>query len=150
MIVKLKTNNASVKIPVYAHGPMEDAGMDLYADETVYLRPNEPQVVKTGLSIELPPGCEAQIRSRSGLALKHGIVVLNSPGTIDPSYRGEIGVILCWNGYKQNFNIPFPVEKGTRIAQMVLSRYEPISLEKAESLSDSERGSGGFGSTGIR
>lgn len=150
MIVKLKTASASVKVPMYAHGPMEDAGLDLYADETVYLRPNEPQVVKTGLSIELPSGCEAQIRSRSGLALKHGIVVLNSPGTIDPSYRGEIGVILCWNGYKQVFDQPFCIEKGMRIAQMVLARYEPIAFEEAKELSDSNRGSGGFGSTGLK
>jgi len=150
MIVKIKTTSASVKIPVYAHGAMEDAGMDLYADEEVFLRPNEPQVVKTGLHIELPPGCEAQIRSRSGLALKHGIVVLNSPGTIDPAYRGEIGVILCWNGYKQIGDQPFVVEKGMRVAQMVLSKYEPIAFEQAQSLSESLRGSGGFGSTGTR
>ena len=124
--------------------------MDLYADETVYLRPNEPEVVKTGLFVELPPGCEAQIRSRSGLALKYGIVVLNSPGTIDPAYRGEIGVILCWNGHKQVGDQPFLIEKGMRIAQMVVSRYEPISFEESKDLSESSRGSGGFGSTGLR
>ena len=150
MIVKLKTKNASVRIPAYSHGPAEDAGMDLYADETVYLRPNEPEVVKTGLFVELPPGCEAQIRSRSGLALKYGIVVLNSPGTIDPAYRGEIGVILCWNGHKQVGDQPFLIEKGMRIAQMVVSRYEPISFEESKELSESSRGSGGFGSTGLR
>lgn len=150
MIVKLKTKNASVRIPAYSHGPAEDAGMDLYADETVYLRPNEPEVVKTGLFVELPPGCEAQIRSRSGLALKYGIVVLNSPGTIDPAYRGEIGVILCWNGHKQVGGQPFLIEKGMRIAQMVVSRYEPISFEESKDLSESSRGSGGFGSTGLR
>jgi dUTP pyrophosphatase len=150
MIVKLKTKNASVRIPAYSHGPAEDAGMDLYADETVYLRPNEPEVVKTGLFVELPPGCEAQIRSRSGLALKYGIVVLNSPGTIDPAYRGEIGVILCWNGHKQVGDQPFLIEKGMRIAQMVVSRYEPISFEESKDLSESSRGSGGFGSTGLR
>jgi len=150
MIVKLKTANASVKIPVYAHGPHEDAGMDLHADEAVFLRPNEPQVVKTGLHIELPPGCEAQIRSRSGLALKNGITVLNSPGTIDPSYRGEIGVILCWNGYKQVQDQPFVVEKGMKIAQMVIAKYEPIRFEQANELSDTDRGVAGFGSTGIR
>lgn len=150
MIVKLKTKNASVRIPAYSHGPVEDAGMDLHADETVYLRPNEPEVVKTGLFVELPPGCEAQIRSRSGLALKYGIVVLNSPGTIDPAYRGEIGVILCWNGHKQVGDQPFLIEKGMRIAQMVASRYEPISFEESKDLSESSRGSGGFGSTGLR
>lgn len=87
--IKLKTATASVKIPAYAHGPEEDAGMDLHADENVWLYPNAPILVKTGLYIELPPGYEAQIRTRSGLALKHGISVLNSPGTIDPSYRGR-------------------------------------------------------------
>lgn len=150
MIVKLKTKSASVRIPAYSHGPAEDAGMDLHADETVYLRPNEPQVVKTGLFVELPPGCEAQIRSRSGLALKYGIVVLNSPGTIDPAYRGEIGVILCWNGHSQVADQPFLIEKGMRIAQMIVSRYEPISFEESKDLSESSRGSGGFGSTGLR
>jgi dUTP pyrophosphatase len=150
MIVKLKTASASVKIPVYAHGPHEDAGMDLHADEDVFLRPNEPQVVKTGLSIELPPGCEAQIRSRSGLALKNGITVLNSPGTIDPSYRGEIGVILCWNGYRQVGDQPFVIEKGTRIAQMVVAKYEPIRFEQVKELSGTDRGAAGFGSTGTK
>ena len=149
MIVKLKTSSASVKIPAYAHGPHEDAGMDLHADETVYLRPNEPQVVKTGLHIELPPGCEAQIRSRSGLALKSGVTVLNSPGTIDPSYRGEIGVILCWNGYKQVVGQPLLIDKGMKIAQIVVSRYEPVRFEQVEDLSGTDRGAAGFGSTGV-
>ena len=147
--IKLKTATASVKIPAYAHGPEEDAGMDLHADENVWLYPNEPILVKTGLFIELPPGYEAQVRTRSGLALKHGISVLNSPGTIDPSYRGEIGVILNWNGYRQVADQPFVVEKGMRIAQMVVSKYQQISFEQADALSDSSRGEGGFGSTGV-
>lgn len=148
MKVKLKTLGASVKIPVYAHGPAEDAGMDLYADEQVWLYPNQPLLVKTGLSIELPPGYEAQVRTRSGMALKHGINVLNSPGTIDPSYRGEIGVILNWNGYRQVGDQPFVIEKGTRIAQMVVAKYESVEFEQTDDLSDSTRGDGGFGSTG--
>jgi dUTP pyrophosphatase len=148
MKIKLKTANASVRIPVYAHGADADAGMDLYADETVYLVPNEPLLVKTGLSIELPPGYEAQIRSRSGMALKQGVIVLNAPGTIDPSYRGEIGVILMWNGYKQVGNQSLMIEKGTRIAQMVVAQYEEIEFQTAEALSSTDRGTGGFGSTG--
>ena len=148
MKIKLKTANASVRIPVYAHGADADAGMDLYADETVYLVPNEPLLVKTGISIELPPGYEAQIRSRSGMALKQGVIVLNAPGTIDPSYRGEIGVILLWNGHRQVGNQSLMIEKGTRIAQMVVSQYEEIEFETAEALSSTDRGTGGFGSTG--
>lgn len=148
MTIKLKTLSASVKIPVYAHGPEEDAGMDLHADEQVWLYPNQPLAVKPGLCIELPPGFEAQIRTRSGMALKHGISVLNSPGTIDPSYRGEIGVILNWNGYRQVGGQPFVVEKGTRIAQMVVAQYERVEIDTTGDLSSSERGEGGFGSTG--
>jgi dUTP pyrophosphatase len=148
MTIKLKTLSASVKIPVYAHGPEEDAGMDLHADEQVWLYPNEPLMVKTGLCIELPPGYEAQIRTRSGMSLTHGVSVLNSPGTIDPSYRGEIGVILNWNGYRQVGGQPFVIEKGTRIAQMVVARYEKVEFDRTGDLSNSERGEGGFGSTG--
>ena len=148
MKIKLKTANESVRIPAYAHGADADAGMDLYADETVYLVPNEPLLVKTGLFIELPPGYEAQIRSRSGMALKQGVIVLNAPGTIDPSYRGEIGVILLWNGHRQVGNQSLMIEKGTRIAQMVVSQYEEIEFETAEALSSTDRGTGGFGSTG--
>ena len=148
MTIKLKTLSASVKIPVYAHGSEEDAGMDLHADEQVWLYPNQPLAVKTGLCIELPPGFEAQIRTRSGMALKHGISVLNSPGTIDPSYRGEIGVILNWNGCRQVGSQPFVIEKGTRIAQMVVAQYERVEIDTTGDLSSSERGEGGFGSTG--
>jgi len=153
MIVKLKKSNQEIQTPKYAHGPHEDAGMDLYSSEEVVLLPNKPTLVKTGLSVELPPGYEAQIRSRSGLALKNGICVYNAPGTIDPSYRGEIGVILLWNGWFGDSVLRdggFLIEKGTKIAQMVVSRYEPISFEVVEEFSDTARGAKGFGSTGTR
>ena len=123
------------------------AGMDLRAnlDGPVFLAPLERTLIKTGLFIELPIGVEAQVRPRSGLAIKKGITVLNAPGTIDADYRGEIGVILI-NLSKEDFII----EHGTRIAQLVIAKHEQISWELTESLSDSERGAGGFGSTGIK
>jgi dUTP pyrophosphatase len=129
-------------LPRYAHGPEEDAGMDLHAVEDVVLEPGVPALVPTGLAIELPPGLEAQIRPRSGLALRHAITLPNAPATIDPGYRGEIRVILLNLG-----RAPYLVRKGDRIAQMVIARYEAIEWEEAE-LSRSRRGAGGFGSSG--
>lgn len=129
-------------LPRYAHGPEEDAGMDLHAVEDVLLEPGVPALVPTGLAIELPPGYEAQIRPRSGLALRHAITLPNAPATIDPGYRGEIRVILLNLG-----RTPYRVHKGDRIAQMVIARYEAIEWVEAE-LSDSRRGAGGFGSSG--
>jgi dUTP pyrophosphatase len=129
-------------LPAYAHGPEEDAGLDLRAVERVTLEPGSPQLVATGLSIELPPGYEAQIRPRSGLALKHAITLPNSPATIDPGYRGEIRVILLNQGRE-----PYEIQPGDRIAQMVIARYEPIEWEEGE-LNQSRRGEGGFGSSG--
>ncbi len=129
-------------MPEYAHGPAEDAGLDLRAVEGVTLEPGAPQLVPTGLSIELPPGYEAQIRPRSGLALKHAITLPNSPATIDPGYRGEIRVILLNQGRE-----PYEIQPGDRIAQMVIARYEPIEWEEGE-LNESRRGEGGFGSSG--
>ena len=129
-------------MPVYAHGPDEDAGMDLRALDPATLAPGVPQLVPTGLSIELPPGYEAQIRPRSGLSLKHAITVPNAPATIDPGYRGEIKVILLNLG-KENYHI----NAGDRIAQMVIARYDSIEWEEGE-LGDSVRGEGGFGSSG--
>jgi len=129
-------------LPAYAHGPQEDAGLDLRAVEHVTLQPGTPQLVATGLSIELPPGFEAQIRPRSGLALKHAITLPNSPATIDPGYRGEIRVILLNLGRE-----PYAIQPGDRIAQMVIARYEPIEWEEGE-LNESRRGAGGFGSSG--
>lgn len=121
------------------------AGMDLQANLTapVTLAPMQRALIPTGLFIEMPAGYEAQVRPRSGLALKKGITVLNSPGTIDSDYRGEIGVILI------NLSAePFEVCPGERIAQLVIARYEQVSWQPVEELGESERGSGGFGSTG--
>jgi dUTP pyrophosphatase len=134
------TDNAA--LPEYAHGPDEDAGMDLRAVASVTLAPGIPQAVPTGLTIELPPGYEAQVRPRSGLALKHAITVPNAPATIDPGYRGEIKVILLNLG-RENYEI----HSGDRIAQMVIARYEAIEWQEGE-LSASVRGTGGFGSSG--
>jgi dUTP pyrophosphatase len=129
-------------LPQYAHGPEEDAGMDLHAVEDVLLEPGVPALVPTGLAIELPPGFEAQIRPRSGLALRHAVTLPNAPATIDPGYRGEIRVILLNLGRE-----PYQVRKGDRIAQMVIARYEAIEWVEAE-LSETRRGAGGFGSSG--
>ena len=116
--------------------------MDLCAVADAVLEPNVPQLVPTGLAIEVPPGYEAQIRPRSGLALKHAITIPNSPGTIDPGYRGELRVILLNLG-----RAPHQIHKGDRIAQMVIARYEAIEWEEGD-LSETNRGAGGFGSTG--
>jgi dUTP pyrophosphatase len=129
-------------LPAYAHGPQEDAVLDLRAVERVVLEPGAPQLVPTGLSIELPPGYEAQIRPRSGLAAKHAITLPNSPATIDPGYRGEIRVILLNLGREA-----YEIHAGDRIAQMVIARYEAIEWEEGE-LKESLRGEGGFGSSG--
>jgi dUTP pyrophosphatase len=131
--------------PLPAYETLGAAGMDLraYIPNTLIINPMERIAVPTGLFIELPIGFEAQVRPRSGLALKHGISVPNTPGTIDSDYRGEIKVILI-----NLSNEPFKIESGDRIAQMVIQKYESIAWEKVEQLSDSERGAGGFGSTG--
>lgn len=129
-------------IPRYAHGPEEDAGMDLHSVEAVTLGPGETKLVATGLAIELPPGFEAQIRPRSGLALRYSITLPNSPATIDPGYRGELRVILHNLGREA-----FQIQPGERIAQMVIARYEAIEWEESD-LADSQRGDGGFGSSG--
>ena len=123
------------------------AGLDLFAavaeDSPLLLSPGQRALVPTGLMIALPPGYEAQVRPRSGLAAKHGITVLNAPGTIDADYRGEIGVLLINHG-----EAPFPIRRGERIAQMVIAAVSRVELVAATSLSATERGSGGFGSTG--
>ncbi|WP_264847021.1 dUTP diphosphatase [Capnocytophaga catalasegens] len=131
--------------PLPAYQTILSAGMDIqaYISEPITIKPLERVLVKTGLFIELPQGYEAQIRPRSGLALKKGITVLNSPGTIDADYRGEIGVILI-NFSQENFVI----ESGERIAQMVIAQHETIQWKSVTSLSTTQRGEGGFGSTG--
>ena len=116
--------------------------MDLCAVEDVTLEPGVPKLVPTGLTVEIPPGYEAQVRPRSGLALKHAIAMPNAPGTIDPGYRGEIRVILLNLGRE-----PYTIHAGDRIAQIVVARYEPVEWVEGE-LADSKRGAGGFGSSG--
>jgi dUTP pyrophosphatase len=140
--IRIRKLHENALIPRYAHGPQEDAGMDLHAVEAVTIAPGVTKLVATGLAIELPPGFEAQIRPRSGLALKYGITLPNSPATIDPGYRGEIKVIVHNLG-----QAPFTVEPGERIAQMIIARYEAVEWEEGD-LNDSQRGDGGFGSSG--
>ena len=144
--MKIKIRNISEHdLPVYE--TEASAGMDLRAhlSEPVILGPLERAVVKTGLFIELPVGFEAQVRPRSGLAAKKGITVLNAPGTVDADYRGEIGVILV-NVSKE----PFTISNGERIAQLVIARHERAEWESSEELSETSRGAGGFGSTGVK
>ncbi len=123
------------------------AGMDLRAalaeGETLLLEPGQRKLIPTGLKIALEPGYEAQVRPRSGLALKHGISAPNAPGTIDSDYRGEIGVILINHG-----ELPFEIKRGDRIAQMVIARYEQAQMVEVPALDEKDRGDGGFGSTG--
>jgi dUTP pyrophosphatase len=142
MRITIQRLRPDAQLPSYAHGPEEDAGMDLRAVEKATLLPGVPQAVPTGLAVELPPGYEAQVRPRSGLALKHAVTCPNSPGTIDPGYRGEIRVILLNLGRE-----PYHVQPGDRIAQMVVARYEPVEWEEA-GIGESRRGAGGFGSSG--
>ncbi|AJA68233.1 dUTP diphosphatase [Myroides odoratimimus] len=138
-------NKSKHSLPNYETN--QSAGMDLRAnlEEPITLNSLERAIVPTGLFIELPEGYEAQIRPRSGLAAKRGITLLNSPGTIDADYRGEIGIILV-NLSKE----PFVIENGERIAQMVIAKYEQIQWQPVEVLTDTERGAGGFGSTGVK
>ncbi|MFC2516725.1 MAG: dUTP diphosphatase [Prevotella sp.] len=138
-------NRGRQPLPTYATAL--SAGMDLRAniDEDITLQPMQRQLVPTGLHIALPEGYEAQIRPRSGLALKHGITVLNTPGTVDADYRGEIMVLLV------NFsNEPFIVKDGERIAQMIVAKHEQVSFELTETLDETERGAGGYGHTGLK
>ena len=137
-------NRGSQQLPAYA--TPQSAGMDLRAniEDPITLRPLERRIVPTGLYIALPEGYEAQGRPRSGLALKHGITVLNSPGTIDSDYRGEIGVLLI-----NLSDTPFVINAGERIAQMVVARHEQAELIEVEELDDTERGAGGYGHTGV-
>ncbi|MFU2359089.1 MULTISPECIES: dUTP diphosphatase [unclassified Prevotella] len=137
-------NRGSQQLPAYA--TPQSAGMDLRAniEDPITLRPLERRIVPTGLYIALPEGYEAQVRPRSGLALKHGITVLNSPGTIDSDYRGEIGVLLI-----NLSDTPFVINAGERIAQMVVARHEQAELIEVEELDDTERGAGGYGHTGV-
>lgn len=138
--INIKVEDESL-MPSYE--TLGSAGADLKANEEGVLMPGQRKLIKTGISIELPAGYEAQVRPRSGLALKHGITMVNSPGTIDCDYRGEIGVILINHGQE-----PFEYKKGDRIAQLVIARYSRAEFQICSSLSETERGSGGFGHTG--
>lgn len=137
-------NKSRHQIPAYE--TEQSAGMDLRAniDESIILKPLERAIIKTGLYIALPAGLEAQVRPRSGLAAKKGITVLNSPGTVDADYRGEIGVILV-----NLSNNDFVIQDGERVAQLVIAKHERVVWNKVTVLNETERGSGGFGSTGV-
>lgn len=141
MILKVKKLGDDAALPEYAHPG--DAGLDLFSNEEVTINPGESHMVRTGISIELPEGTEAQVRPRSGLALRHQITILNSPGTIDEGYRGEVGVIMINHG-----NNEFVVEKGAKVAQMVIKPVMRVVVQQEAELSDTRRGAGGFGSTG--
>lgn len=145
-MVKIEViNKGRQQLPAYATA--QSAGMDLRANipESITLQPLERRLIPTGLHIALPEGYEAQVRPRSGLALKHGITVLNSPGTIDSDYRGELMVLLI--NLSQN---PFTVNDGERIAQLVIARHEQAVLTAVEVLDKTERGAGGYGHTGVK
>lgn len=144
--MKIKVVNRGHQ-PLPAYATEQSAGMDLRANlnEPVVLKPLERKLIPTGLHIALPKGYEAQVRPRSGLALKHGLTVLNSPGTIDADYRGEIGVVLINLSQDE-----FTVNDGERIAQMVIARHEQAEFEEVELLDETERGDGGYGHTGVK
>jgi dUTP pyrophosphatase len=144
--MKIKVVNKS-KHPLPHYATSQAAGMDLRAnlDQSILLKPLERSVIKTGIFMALPKGFEAQVRPRSGLAFKKGITVLNSPGTIDADYRGEVGVILV-----NLSNKDFLVEDGERIAQLVIAKHEQPAWDEVQQLIETERGAGGFGSTGLK
>ena len=144
MTIKI-INKSAHQLPEYETGA--SAGMDLRANilEAVILKPLARAIIKTGLFIELPVGFEAQVRPRSGLAAKHGLTVLNSPGTVDADYRGEIGVILV-----NLSNEDFTIENGERVAQLVIAKHERAAWQQVDILGETERGAGGFGSTGVK
>ncbi|MCI5916799.1 MAG: dUTP diphosphatase [Bacteroidales bacterium] len=133
--------------PLPAYATEMSAGMDLRAnlEEPVTLQPMERKLIPTGLYIALPVGHEAQIRPRSGLALKHGVTVLNTPGTVDADYRGEVKVLLV-----NLSDVPFVVNDGERIAQMIVAKYEQVEFVEVEQLDETERGAGGYGHTGVK
>jgi dUTP pyrophosphatase len=145
-MIQIKVVNTG-RQPLPQYATPQSAGMDLRADitEAVTLKPLERHLFPTGLRISLPEGYEAQVRPRSGLALKHGITVLNTPGTIDADYRGEIGVVLV-----NVSNEPFTIEPGERIAQMVIAKHEQADFVIVEELDETERGEGGYGHTGTK
>jgi len=143
---KLKLRRVgTIEVPLPAYQTPGSAGLDLCAavPEPIRLAPGERRLIPTGLIFEIPEGYEGQVRPRSGLALKHGITVVNSPGTIDADFRGEVGIVLINHG-----DAPYVVEPLSRIAQIVLARVEQVEIELSEALSETSRGAGGYGSTG--
>lgn len=142
MQVRFRKSDPAAILPAYAHPG--DAGMDVCSNEACVIDPGGRRLVRTGLVMELPGDAEAQVRPRSGLALKYGVTVLNAPGTIDAGYRGEVGVVLVNLG-----EAPFRVEKGMRIAQIVVAPVVRADIVEVSEVSASERGAGGFGSTGV-
>jgi dUTP diphosphatase len=147
MRVRVRRLGHAAGLPLPARASAGGAGLDLRAAiaERTVLAPGERTLVPTGLVLEIPPGFEGQIRPRSGLAVRHGVTVLNAPGTVDSDYRGEVAVLLVNLGGE-----PFAIERGDRIAQLVVARVEATELEEADELSPTARGDGGFGSTGVR
>ncbi|GAB6098837.1 dUTP diphosphatase [Halanaerocella petrolearia] len=144
MKMKIKKLDPAAVIPKYQHGSSEDAGMDLCSIEAGTLEPGDYKLFKTGIAIALPEGYAGFVHPRSGLALRHGITVLNAPGTIDPGYRGEIGIVLINHGQQT-----FQVKEGDRIAQLVVQEYEQVEWEVVNDLDDTKRGTGGYGHTGV-
>lgn len=142
MTLAIRRIDPAAQLPTYAHPG--DAGMDVRSIETVTLRPGGRALVRTGLVFQLPPDAEAQVRPRSGLALRHGVTVLNAPGTIDAGYRGEVGVILVNLGAG-----PFTVEKGMKVAQVVVASVVRAEVVEVAETDTTERGADGFGSTGV-
>lgn len=142
MTLRFRRIHPDAALPSYAHEG--DAGMDVRSVEELELAPGARALVHTGLVMMLPPGWEAQVRPRSGLALKHGVTVLNTPGTIDAGYRGEVGVILANFGDR-----PFKVSKGDKVAQVVVAPVTRADIVETSELDETERGAGGFGSTGV-
>ena len=139
--LKVRRLSAGAVLPAYAHPG--DAGLDLYSAVSASLDPGESKLIGTGISIELPPNTEGNVRPRSALALKHGVTVLNSPGTIDCGYRGEVGIILINHGRAR-----FDVQPGMKIAQLVVAPCMSVDVQETTDLAGSSRGQGGFGSTG--
>ena len=142
MTVSFRRIHPDAVLPAYAHEG--DAGMDVRSVEDLVIPPGGRALVHTGLVMQLPPDAEAQVRPRSGLALKHGVTVLNAPGTIDAGYRGEVGVILVNHGEK-----PFPVERGMKVAQIVVAPVVRAEIAETDETDATARGAGGFGSTGV-
>lgn len=143
MMIKVKRIDKDMPLPEYQHFG-EDAGMDIYSGENTILKTGEYKLIKTGIKIAIPRGFGGFVYPRSGLALKHGITVLNADGVIDPGYRGELGVILINHGSEE-----FEIKKGDRIAQLIIHRTFEIQWEEVDDLDESSRGEGGFGHTGV-